>query len=142
VPEAETSELIAGEAPLSARDILRWAEGKLPDAVVSGAILYYAYGKGPSDVAKGEHELRPEPLPTPEQRGRALRRIALEHCPAASAEECLEGLDRARALDPDPSALPKPQKVPSAVTKPNPRLDSSDSPAAPPRRAPRDDSSL
>jgi RNA polymerase sigma factor (sigma-70 family) len=165
VPEAETSELTASEAPLSARDILRWAEGKLPDAdaehtlewmlregdgekleqiardvnlpaprvrqrvsrlrrflrerwaaelmlgalglvlVVSGAILYYEYGKDPSDVAK--RELRPEPLPTPEQRGRALRRVALERCPEASAEECLDGLDRARALDPAGDAAPE-----------------------------------
>jgi RNA polymerase sigma factor (sigma-70 family) len=32
VPEEEALEPAANEAPLSARDILRWAEGKLPDA--------------------------------------------------------------------------------------------------------------
>ncbi|HWZ92106.1 MAG TPA: sigma-70 family RNA polymerase sigma factor [Polyangiaceae bacterium] len=196
VPEEEALEPAAAEAPLSARDILRWAEEKLPDAeaehtlewmlregdgeklehiardaqvpaprvrqrvsrlrrflrerwaaelmltvlglvvLSSGAIVYYAHQHQPHEVAKPEPQISPELPPSPEERGRELRRAALERCPTGDAAQCLEGLDRARALDPTgdrapevanarsaaaarlaptPSALP----IPSATTVPS-----------------------
>jgi RNA polymerase sigma factor (sigma-70 family) len=204
VPEEEAQEPAASEAPLSARDILRWAEGKLPDAesehtlewmlregdgekleqiardanlpaprvrqrvsrlrrflrerwaaelmlsvlglivLTSGAILYYEHTHRPHDVAKRDPELRPEPPASPEQQGRELRRVALERCANGDAQQCLDGLDHARALDPQgdatlevtsarsaaaaqlapaPSALPAPSARPAPTTsaRPTPR---------------------
>jgi DNA-directed RNA polymerase specialized sigma24 family protein len=39
-------------------------------------------------------------LPTPEERADELRRAALEDCDHGNHQKCLEGLDRAKALDP------------------------------------------
>ena len=175
VPEEEAVEPAAAEAPLSARDILRWAEGKLPDSesehtlewmlregdgekleqiardanvpaprvrqrvsrlrrflrerwaaelmltalglvvLTSGALIYYEYHQRPDDVAKHAPELRPEPAPSPEQQGRELRRIALERCQRGDDSECLDGLDRARALDPTGDAAPEVMRARSAA---------------------------
>ncbi len=156
--EDEAQEPAADEAPLAARDILRWAEGKLPDAeaehtlewmlregdgeklehiardanlpaprvrqrvsrlrrllrehwalelgltalglvlLAGGAALLYRHVRRAPEVATPE--LHPEPLQRPEQRGQELRRFALEQCAKGADQACLEGLDRARALDP------------------------------------------
>jgi len=166
-PEDEALEPAAADAPLSARDILRWAEAKLPDSesqhtlewmlregdgekleqiardanlpaprvrqrvsrlrrflrerwaaelllamlalalLIPPAVFHYEHHHQPKDVAKRDPELRPEPLPSPEQRGRELRRLALERCQKNEAAPCLEGLDRARALDPQGDAEPE-----------------------------------
>src|SRR5512145_2664506 len=44
----------------------------------------------------------PEPIPTqsPQERGEQLRRAALDHCQNARYGSCVEGLDRAKELDP------------------------------------------
>jgi RNA polymerase sigma factor (sigma-70 family) len=204
VPEEEGQEPAAAEAPLSARDILRWAEGKLPDSesqhtlewmlregdgekleqiardanlpaprvrqrvsrlrrflrerwaaevllavlglalLIPAAVYCYERLRQPEDVAKHDPLLRPEPLPTPDQQARELRRMALERCRNGEDAPCLEGLDRARALDPrgdarpeivdarraaaahlatppSPSALPVPSAtpIPTALTAPS-----------------------
>ena len=41
---------------------------------------------------------------TPEERGKKLRRAALERCQAREYELCLQGLDRAKAIDPSGDA--------------------------------------
>jgi RNA polymerase sigma factor (sigma-70 family) len=167
VPEDDAVEPAASEAPLSARDILRWAEQELPDSeshhtlewmlregdgekleqiardanlpaprvrqrvsrlrrflrerwaaelmlgvlglvvLTSGAILHYEQHHTPGGVAQHDPKLRPEPPRSPEQRGRELRRVALERCNGGDAQQCLDGLDRARALDPKGDAAPE-----------------------------------
>jgi RNA polymerase sigma factor (sigma-70 family) len=158
VPEEEGLEPPAPEAPLSAQDLLRWAEQKLPDAeaehtlewmlregdgeklehiardvdlpaprvrqrvsrlrrllrerwaaelmlgllgvglLVPVAVHYYRLWQNrPPEIVELP---RPEPLPTPEQRGRELRRSVFEQCERHEDVACLEGLDRAAALDP------------------------------------------
>jgi len=162
-PEDEAHELPADEAPLSARDMLRWAEGKLPDTEAEHTLewmLREGDGEKLEHIARDanlpaprvrkrvsrlrrllrehwalelgltalglvllaagatvihEHrapqianpELHPEPLPTPQQRGEALRRLALEQCAAGADQACLDGLDHARALDPAGDAAPE-----------------------------------
>ena len=189
-PEEEAMEPAATEARLSAQDILRWAEAKLPDSdarhtlewmlregdgekleqiardvnlpaprvrqrvsrlrrflrerwaaelmlallalalLIPPALFYYEHHHHAEDVAKRDPELQPEPAPAPEQRGRELRRVALEHCQKNEAEPCLEGLDRARLLDPKGDAAPEVENarraaaarlapVPSALTLPS-----------------------
>ena len=160
VPHDETESLAASEEPLSARDMLRWAEQKLPDAeaehtlewmlregdgekleqiardanlpaprvrqrvsrlrrflrerwaaelLLTGlgiallapvAAFYYRHWFPPAEIAEHDPVLRPEPRQTPQEQGREVRRQALEHCQRAEDKPCLEGLDRARALDP------------------------------------------
>ncbi|MET0792658.1 MAG: sigma-70 family RNA polymerase sigma factor [Polyangiaceae bacterium] len=159
-PEEEAQEAPAAEEPLSARDILRWAEQKLPDAeaehtlewmlregdgekleqiardanlpaprvrqrvsrlrrflrerwaaelLLTGlgiallapvAQFYYRHWFPPAEIAEHDPILRPEPPKSPEQQGREARREALRRCKRAEDQQCLEGLDRARALDP------------------------------------------
>jgi RNA polymerase sigma factor (sigma-70 family) len=150
----------ASDEPLSARDILRWAEQELPDAeaehtlewmlregdgekleqiardanlpaprvrqrvsrlrrflrerwaaelLLAGlgiallapvAVFYYRHWFPPAEIADRDPILRPEPPKSPEQQGRELRREALRRCERAEDQLCLDGLDRARALDP------------------------------------------
>ena len=162
-PEEEAGEPSAGETPLSARDMLRWAEGKLPDSesqhtlewmlregdgekleqiardanlpaprvrqrvsrlrrflrerwaaeLMLGALgmallvpvgrHFYLHWRAQQEFAEHEPNVRPEPrLPplSPADRGRDLRRAALLRCEQADDQACLEGLDRARDLDP------------------------------------------
>jgi hypothetical protein len=88
-------------------------------------------------------EITPVPGPvTPEDNGRAIRRTALEDCRESRFRECIDGLDRARALDPAgdateevraarevagdglappaPSAVPSPAPTPSSSATPGP----------------------
>jgi RNA polymerase sigma factor (sigma-70 family) len=162
VPQSdeEALEAQASEEPLSARDILRWAEQKLPDAeaehtlewmlregdgekleqiardenvpaprvrqrvsrlrrflrerwaaelLLTGlgmallapvAAFYYRHWFPPAEIAEHDPILLPEPPPSAEAQGRELRREALRRCERAEDQQCLDGLDRARALDP------------------------------------------
>ena len=160
MPEEAGDEPAASEEPLSARDILRWAEGKLPDSEAEHtlqwmlregdgekleqiardanlpaprvrkrvsrlrrflrerwaaelmlgtlglalltplAAYYYRHWFPPAEVVEQPPQLRPEPPPSSEARGRELRRATLERCPQLAANECLAQLDRARKLDP------------------------------------------
>lgn len=196
--EADALEVSASEEPLSARDILRWAEQKLPDAeaehtlewmlregdgekleqiardanlpaprvrqrvsrlrrflrerwaaelLLSGlglallapvAAFYYRHWFPPAEIADREPVLRPEPPKSPEEQGREIRRQALQHCERAEDTPCLQGLDRARALDPsgesaaavvnarraaaarqNPAPLPAPSSSSSVVPAPS-----------------------
>ena len=159
-PEEEGGEPAALEAPLTARDMLRWAEGKLPDSeaqhtlewmlregdgekleqiardanvpaprvrqrvsrlrrflrerwaaeLMLGALglallfpvslHYYLRWHAQQELAEHDPILRPEPPPSPAEQGRELRRAALLRCEKAEDHACLEGLDRARDLDP------------------------------------------
>lgn len=147
---------IAESTPLSARELLRWAENELPDnegadstlewmlregdgeklehiaeeaalpparvrqrvsrlrrhyrarwaaqlaAVAALAILalaVWAIWRGravptPEDIAEEKH-----PLP-PTEKPEDIRRLALQRCEAEDWTRCIEGLDRAKALDP------------------------------------------
>jgi RNA polymerase sigma factor (sigma-70 family) len=160
VAEDDALEPAASEAPLSARDILRWAEQRLPDSeaehtlewmlregdgeklehiardanlpaprvrqrvsrlrrflrerwaaelmlgllglalLAPGALFLYRYLHRPDQLGRRDPVLLPEPAQSPELKGRELRRAALLRCEKAEAEECLAGLERARALDP------------------------------------------
>lgn len=171
--EDEAQEPAADDAPLSARDILRWAEGKLPDAdaehtlewmlregdgeklehiardanvpaprvrqrvsrlrrllrehwalelgltalglvlLAGGGVALYEHFHRPPQIANPE--LHPEPLPTPEQRGQELRRFALDQCAKGADQACLDGLDRARALDPTGDTTPEVTRARSAA---------------------------
>ncbi len=193
VPEDDALEPVASEAPLAARDILRWAEQKLPDSeaqhtfewmlregdgekleqiardanlpaprvrkrvsrlrrylrerwaaelllsalglvvLAAGAIYYFEHHHKPDDIAKHEPEVLPEPPASPEQQGRELRRAALERCQNGTAQQCLDGLDRARALDPNGDAAPEvvharsaagARLAPAPSAAPAPRLES------------------
>jgi len=159
VPEEAGHEPAVLEEPLPARDILRWAEGTLPDSeaehtlqwmlregdgekleqiareanlpaprvrqrvsrlrrflrerwaaelmlgtlalalLMPLAVYYYRRWFPPAEVVE-QPQLRPEPRQSPEAQGRELRRAMLERCPETDAQECLDGLDRARSLDP------------------------------------------
>src|SRR5450432_968450 len=81
VPEEEAVEPAAAEAPLSARDILRWAEGKLPDSE-SEHTLEWMLREG--DGEKLEQIARDANVPAPRVRQRVsrLRRFLREHCAA------------------------------------------------------------
>ena len=160
MPEEVAHEAAASEEPLSARDILRWAEGKLPDseaahtlqwmlregdgekleqiardanlpaprvrqrvsrlrrflrerwaaelmlgtlalALLTPLALYcYRHWFPPAGIVEQPPSLRPEPPQSPAAQGRELRRLALERCPRADANECLDALDHAQSLDP------------------------------------------
>lgn len=191
--EEEGLESPTFEAPLSAQDLLRWAERKLPDAEAEHTLewmLREGDGEKLEHIARDvnlpaprvrqrvsrlrrflrerwaaelmlgllgvgllaplaahyyrhwraqQEEIvempRPEPPRSPEARGRELRRAALDHCQRHDDALCLEGLDRAAALDPSgdgatnvvearrAAALrlaPPPPPIPSEV-KPAPR---------------------
>jgi DNA-directed RNA polymerase specialized sigma24 family protein len=49
---------------------------------------------GPKDIAL------PEPVPSPVEQATELRRVALGRCDAKDWKPCLDGLDRAKAIDP------------------------------------------
>jgi RNA polymerase sigma factor (sigma-70 family) len=78
VPEDEALEPAASDAPLSARDILRWAEAKLPDAEAQHT-LEWMLREG--DGEKLEQIARDANLPAPRVRQRVsrLRRFLREH---------------------------------------------------------------
>jgi RNA polymerase sigma factor (sigma-70 family) len=159
LPEEAGHEPTVSEEPLPARDILRWAEGTLPDPeaehtlqwmlregdgekleqiardanlpaprvrqrvsrlrrflrerwaaelmlgtlalalLMPLAVFYYRRWFPPAEVVE-QPQLQPEPPLSPEAQGRELRRAMLQRCPEADAKECLDGLDRARSLDP------------------------------------------
>ncbi|MEP7053059.1 MAG: sigma-70 family RNA polymerase sigma factor [Pseudomonadota bacterium] len=159
VPEEQAHEPAAPEPPLAARDILRWAEDKLPSAedqhtlewmlregdgeklehiardvnlpaprvrqrvsrlrrflrerwaaelmlglfglalITPVGVWYYRHLQHQEGIANHEPVLRPEPPQTPEMQGRELRRLALERCQNGGPQECLNGLNQARALD-------------------------------------------
>ncbi len=65
---------------------------------------------GPNDIA---HEVVPEPKP--EDRAQELRRLALERCDAKDWSACLDGLDRAKTLDPNGDAAPRVQEARAAA---------------------------
>ncbi len=86
-----------------------------------------------------------EPMP-PVERAREMRRFALEECARARYRSCLDGLDRAKTLDPigdeDDDVRAARQQAASALTPPAPSTTATVAPtssAAPPapRRAPR-----
>jgi DNA-directed RNA polymerase specialized sigma24 family protein len=147
---------VAESAPLSARELLRWAENELPDnegadstlewmlregdgeklehiaeeaalpparvrqrvsrlrrhyrarwaaqlaAVAALAVLalaVWAIWRGravptPEDIAEEKH-----PMP-PTEKPEEIRRLALQRCDAEDWKPCIDGLDRAKALDP------------------------------------------
>ena len=187
--EGVGDEASAESAPMSARDLLRWAETELPEAEGAQSTLEWMLREG--DGEKLEHiaeeaqvpaprvrqrvsrmrkyfrsrwaaqlaaaatlaivglaiwtwlASRDKPKPEeiarevpPDERARELRRIALERCQARDFAPCLEGLDRAKAIDPvgdealaiqearaaaargqapAPSAAPAPEPAPSAA---------------------------
>ena len=77
-PEEEAHEPAASEAPLSARDILRWAEAKLPDSDAQHT-LEWMLREG--DGEKLEQIARDANVPAPRVRQRVsrLRRFLREH---------------------------------------------------------------
>jgi len=206
VPTEAVAELEQPPEPLSARDILRWAKGELPDAE-SKNTLEWMLREG--DGEKLEHIARDANLPaprvrkrvsrlrrflrqrwaaelllgvllasgvylyttrkplderampepprekTPQELARDLRQRAAGDCRVGDARACLDGLDRAKALDPagdsEPSVLesrrvaaerlapPKvapPAPEPSSIAPPLPSPTSTSAkprPATPPR---------
>ncbi len=169
----DEAEAPAFEPPLAARDMLRWAEQKLPDSeaehtfewllregdgeklehiardanlpaprvrqrvsrlrrflrerwalelgltalglvlLATGVAVLYEHRQHTPEIANPE--LRPEPAPTPQQRGQELRRFALEQCDKLDDRACLAGLDRARALDPAGDEAPEVARARSAA---------------------------
>lgn len=98
----------------------------LQAAALLGAILL-AFGG--FELGKRLHSPEPhiaeEPprKPTPEERARELRRLALEDCKSGKVAPCVDGLDRARSLDPAGDAAPEIQearRVAGAVLAPAP----------------------
>ena len=196
-PEEEGEEPAALEAPLTARDMLRWAEGKLPDSeaqhtlewmlregdgekldqiardanvpaprvrqrvsrlrrflrerwaaeLMLGALglalllpvarHYYLHWRTQQAIAEHDPILRPEPPPSPEEQGRELRRATLLRCEKAEDRACLEGLDRARDLDPRGDSAAEVVNARRAAAQrlaPVPLPTPSSSAAKPPRR--------
>ena len=198
VPEEHAHEPAAPEPPLSARDILRWAEDRLPNSedqhtlewmlregdgeklehiardvnlpaprvrqrvsrlrrflrerwaaelmlgllglalITPAGVWYYRHLHREDDLAEHNPVLRPEPPQTPEMQGRELRRVALLRCTELPAQDCINGLDRARALDPTGDSAPEVSSArsaaaarlaPAPTAAPSPS--SSDSPAKP-----------
>lgn len=89
----------------------RWlAELAAVAALGTIALVLWRFVLGPKPVEIATPEPLPTALPTtvptgtegptPIERGRELRRAALEACGRGEARPCLEGLDRARDLDP------------------------------------------
>jgi len=196
-PEEEGLEPTAAEAPLSARDILRWAEGKLPDQeaqhtlewmlregdgeklehiardanvpaprvrqrvsrlrrflreswaaeITLGllgcalltpiAVHYYLHWRAQQEIVERGPVLRPEPPLSPEQQGRELRRAALLRCEKLDDQACLEGLDRARELDPageNAAEVVNARRAAAARSAPPPPVPTSSSSASSPLR--------
>lgn len=159
VPSADSATEEQTAEPLSARDLLRWAEGALPDSE-SQHTLEWMLREG--DGEKLEHIARDANVPAPRLRkrvsrlrsflrqrwatelllagfvlslgiylysrhrrdderarpdvvredaplelARKLRRTALERCRKAAFDECVAGLDRARAIDPAGDSAPE-----------------------------------
>jgi RNA polymerase sigma factor (sigma-70 family) len=134
--DAEQAE--APEPPLSARDILRWAEGELPDSE-SQSTLEWMLREG--DGEKLEHIARDARIPAPRVRKRVsrLRKLLRERW---QAELMLAGLAVLLALfgalywhlqgvDPQDVVKPEPRVLPSA-----PRSLPSSRPAGEPAPAP------
>jgi DNA-directed RNA polymerase specialized sigma24 family protein len=186
--EAPGDEAVAESAPLSARDLLRWAEKELPEGEGADSTLEWMLREGAGEklehiaadaqlpparvrqrvsrmrrhfrarwaaqlaaaavlvvlavwaiwrgrATPGPELIAPRPeAPTPEDQARELRRVALERCDAKDWKLCLEGLDRAKALDPigdtaeriqnareaavralAPEPAPVPQQIPTAA---------------------------
>lgn len=197
VPEEEGLDPPAPEAPLSAHDLLRWAEQKLPDAEAEHtlewmlregdgekleqiardanvpaprvrqrvsrlrrllrerwaaelmlgllgvgllaplAVHYYRHWQAQQEIVELP---RPEPLPTPEQRGRELRKLALRRCERLEDRACLDELDRAATLDPSgdhASDVVNARRAATARLAPPPPSVPPSSSAPPPRRTPR-----
>jgi len=196
-------EASAESAPLSARDLLRWAERELPEAEDAKSTLEWMLREG--DGEKLEHIAEEAQLPAPRVRQRVsrlrryfrtrwaaqiaaaatlaligvvlwawlksrtapapqeiarevppdeqvreIRRIALERCHAGDFAPCLEGLDRAKAIDPigdEASAIQEARaaaarKLAPAPSAPAPSAVPSAPPttsAPPPRRPPPDE---
>ncbi len=187
--EAATAE----SAPLSARDLLRWAEKEMPEGADSTLEWMLREGAG----EKLEHIAAEEALPparvrqrvsrmrrhyrsrwaaqlaavaaisaialaiwaiwrgratpgpediaqekTPLERGKEIRRDALEHCDKAEWTPCIEGLDRAKALDPAGDTAERVQrardaaKEPKKIPPPEPTPSPTPSSSAPIRTAP------
>ncbi len=202
VPEEHALEPAAPEPPLTARDILRWAEDKLPNAedqhtlewmlregdgeklehiardvnlpaprvrqrvsrlrrflrerwaaelmlgllgvalITPVGIWYYRHLHPQENIANHDPVLRPEPPQTPEMRGRELRRLALQRCNEIPAPDCLNDLNRARALDPAGDSAAEVATARSLAAarlapppSPAPSPSSSDSPPAKPLRS-------
>jgi DNA-directed RNA polymerase specialized sigma24 family protein len=147
-------EASAESAPLSARDLLRWAENELPEGEQAQSTLDWMLREGSGEklehiaeeervpaarvrqrvsrlrkhyrarwaaqlaaaaallalglvlwaVWRGRTTPGPDDIaretPTPEQRAVELRRVALERCDEKDWKPCLEGLDKAKAIDP------------------------------------------
>lgn len=146
-------EASAESAPMSARELLRWAEKELPEGEGAKSTLEWMLREG--DGEKLEHIAEEAQVPAPrvrqrvsrmrkyfrsrwaaqlaaaaalgvlalvlwawlrsrttpapdeiaretpaDERAREIRRIALERCQAGDFVPCLEGLDRAKAIDP------------------------------------------
>jgi RNA polymerase sigma factor (sigma-70 family) len=142
--DAEQAE--APEAPLSARDILRWAEGELPDSE-SKSTLEWMLREG--DGEKLEHIARDASVPAPRVRKRVsrLRKFLRERW---QAELLLAGLLvllgvcsalywYAKRVDPNQIVVPEPRGVPSAphnLPPSRPAGDSAPVPSAAPEPAP------
>lgn len=152
--EAPGDEATAESAPLSARDLLRWAENELPEAEGAASTLEWALREGAGEklehiadeekvpaarvrqrvsrlrrhyrarwaaqlaaaaallilalavwaIWRGRATPGPDDIaqekPSPREKATELRRVALERCHDQAWRECLDGLDRAKAIDP------------------------------------------
>ncbi len=146
----------ADSAPISARDLLRWAEKELPEGENAESTLEWMLREGSGEkletiakeegvpaprvrqrvtrmrkhfrskwaaqiaavallailvggilwLAKRDIDPKPEIVreppvePTPEERAERLRHAAYEHCDDARWQDCLDGLDAAKQIDP------------------------------------------
>jgi DNA-directed RNA polymerase specialized sigma24 family protein len=192
---------VADSAPLSARELLRWAEKELPDNQGADSTLEWMLREG--DGEKLEHIAEDAKLPPARVRqrvsrmrkhfrarwaaqlaaaaafavlalaawviwrGRAIptnqdiaeekrpdaprsfdqaheiRRLALEQCDAEKWQPCLDGLDRAKKLDPDGDRSERVQNARAAAaraTQPAPPVPSTTTSAPPPPAKTRVDS--
>ncbi len=161
---------LAGHDPVSARDLLRWAEEELPNsddkhtlewmlreadgdklehiaeeakvpaprvrqrvsrlrrylkerwaaqlaaAGMAGIVLLLGYAYYDRQETIGEH-IRKQPRPEQLQPEQELRRYALDRCHRKDWTGCLEGLDRAKVLDPEGDAKPNVQEARAAAAR-------------------------
>lgn len=90
----------------------RWAAELAAVAVLMTAVLVaFWLLRRPGEEAPEAHPDRPRPsstieAPSPLEDARALRDRALQDCARAAWRACLDGLDQARALDPDGDRAP------------------------------------